>query len=99
MRAAPVNGAAGPADVDGDTGAVEEGRQDSGVAGDASGRLGGEQLSGVQLSDGDVALQRVQVDGDDDPRGLAAIRGQLAGAQGELAHVDQRVGAAGGRGA
>ncbi len=48
--------ASGPAYIDGDAGAVEEGGQDGGVAGEASGGCGGEQLPGVELADGYVAL-------------------------------------------
>ena len=41
---------------------------------------GGEQRAGVELSDGDVALQRVEVDGDVQLGWLPAVRRQVAGA-------------------
>ncbi len=41
---------------------------------------GGEQGAGVQLADGDVALQRVEVDGDVELGGLPAGGRQFAGA-------------------
>ncbi len=56
MRVAPVKGRRVAAYIDGDAGAVEEGGQDGGVAGEASGGCGGEQLPGVELADGYVAL-------------------------------------------
>jgi len=51
------------------------------------------------LADGDVAPECGVVEGDGELGGLSAVGWQLSGAQREATYVNQRVGAAGGRGA
>ena len=80
-----------PADVEWLAGAAEDGGQDRRVAGEPAHRLGGELQTGVESAGAELPGQRVVACGDDDLGGVAAVLGQLAGAQGEPADVGERV--------
>ena len=71
--------------------AVEDGRQDPGVAAQPPGRAGADPVAVVEGADAERLAQRIERNGDHDLRPVAAVVGQFAGVEGEPAHLDERV--------
>ena len=69
----------GAAEVDWDTLAVEDDGEDLGFAGDAARDRGRQQRAGVELPDGDLAGEGVEVDGDVELRWCSAVVRQASG--------------------